>query len=128
MQKPRCIPFLQYAENRELREKLYKGYLNRGNNGNTNDNKEVISKLVKLRDQKAQLLGFDSYAAYVVDVNMAKTPQNISEFLMKLWTSALERAKKERDDLQAMVEKEGGKFKIESWDWWYYAEKVRKER
>ena len=128
LQKPSMIPFLQYAENRELREKIYKGYLMRGNNGNANDNKEVIIKMVKLRDQKAKLLGFPNYAAYVVDVNMAKTPENINQFLMKLWTPALERAKKERDDMQAMINKEGGKFKLAMWDWWYYAEKVRKAK
>jgi peptidyl-dipeptidase Dcp len=128
LQKPSMLPFLQYAENRSLREKLYKGYLNRGNNGNANDNKEVLGKLVKLREQKAKLLGFNNWAAYVVDVNMAKTPEKVNEFLMKLWTPALERAKKERDDMQAMIDKEGGKFKIESWDWWFYAEKVRKAK
>ena len=128
LQKPSMIPFLQYAENRALREKIYKGYLNRGNNGNANDNKEVISKLVTLRDQRAKLLGFNNYAAYVVDVNMAKTPENVHDFLMKLWTPALERAKKERDDMQALINKEGGKFKLESWDWWHYAEKVRKAK
>lgn len=128
LQKPSMIPFLQYAENRALREKIYMGYLKRGNNGNANDNKEVISKLVKLRDQRAKLLGFNNYAAYVLDVNMAKTPENVNDFLMKLWTPALERAKKERDDMQALINKEGGKFKLESWDWWYYAEKVRKAK
>ncbi len=128
LQKPSMLPFLQYAENRSLREKLYHGYLNRGNNANANDNKEVLSKLVKLRDQKAKLFGFNSWAAYVVDVNMAKTPEKINEFLMKLWTPALERAKKERADMQAMINQEGGKFKIESWDWWFYAEKVRKAK
>ncbi len=128
LQKPSMIPFLQYAENRDLREKLYKGYLNRGNNGNANDNKEVLGKLVKLREQKAKLLGFNNWAAYVVDVNMAKTPEKVNEFLMKLWAPALERAKKERADMQAMIDKEGGKFKLGLWDWWYYAEKVRKAK
>jgi len=128
LQKPSMIPFLQYAENRDLREKLYKGYLMRGNNGNANDNKEAIGKLVKLRDQKAKLLGFNNWAAYVVDVNMAKTPENIHDFLIKLWTPALERAKMERDDMQAMIDKEDGKFKLEMWDWWFYAEKVRKAK
>jgi peptidyl-dipeptidase Dcp len=128
LQKPSMIPFLQYAENRDLREKLYKGYLNRGNNGNANDNKEVLGNLVKLRDQKAKLLGFNSWATYVVDVNMAKTPEKVNEFLMKLWTPALERAKTERDDMQAMIDKEGGKFKLDLWDWWFYAEKVRKAK
>jgi peptidyl-dipeptidase Dcp len=128
LQKPSMLPFLQYAENRSLREKLYKGYLMRGNNGNSNDNKEVLSKLVKLREQKAKLLGFSNWAAYVVDVNMAKTPEKVNEFLMKLWTPALERAKKERNDMQAMIDKEGGKFKLDLWDWWFYAEKVRKAK
>ena len=128
LQKPSMIPFLQYAENRELREKLYKGYTNRGNNNNEFDNKQVIEKIVKLRDQRAKLLGFENHAAYTVDVNMAKTPETINEFLMKLWTPALERAKTERADMQAMIKKEGGKFELEMWDWWYYAEKVRKAK
>ena len=128
LQKPSMIPFLQYAENRELREKLYKGYTNRGNNNNEFDNKQVIEKIVKLRDQRAKLLGFANHAAYTVDVNMAKTPETINEFLMKLWTPALERAKTERADMQAMINKEGGNFELEMWDWWYYAEKVRKAK
>ena len=128
LQKPSMLPFLQYAENRALREKLYKGYLNRGNNGNANDNKVVLSNIVKLRDLKAKLLAFNNWAAYVVDVNMAKTPERINEFLMKLWTPALERAKTERNDMQAMIDQEGGKFKLELWDWWFYAEKVRKAK
>ncbi|MDP3434037.1 MAG: M3 family metallopeptidase [Bacteroidota bacterium] len=128
LQKPSMIPFLQYAENRELREKLYKGYTNRGNNNNEFDNKQVIEKIVKLRDQRAKLLDFENHAAYTVDVNMAKTPETINEFLMKLWTPALERAKTERADMQAMIKKEGGKFELEMWDWWYYAEKVRKAK
>ena len=128
LQKPSMLPFLQFAENRALREKLYTGYLMRGNNGNANDNKEVLGKLVKLREQKAKILGFSNWAAYVVDVNMAKTPEKVNELLMKLWTPALERAKKERDDMQAMIDKEGGKFKLDMWDWWFYAEKVRKAK
>lgn len=128
LQKPSMLPFLQYAENRNLREKLYKGYLTRGNNNNVFDNKQVIADIVKLRDQRAKLLGYPNYAAYVVDDNMSKTPENVNEFLMKLWVPALERAKEERNDMQAMIDKEGGKFKLQSWDWWYYAEKVRKAK
>ena len=128
LQKPSMLPFLQYAENRSLREKLYKGYLNRGNYNNAFDNKQVIANIIKLRDEQAKLLGFPNFAAYVVDQNMAKTPENVDKFLMKLWVPALERAKKERDDMQAMIDKEGGHFKLESWDWWYYAEKVRKAK
>jgi peptidyl-dipeptidase Dcp len=128
LQKPSWIPFLQYAENRELRKKLYQGYLMRGNNNNANDNKENVGKIAKLREQRAKLLGFDSHAAYVVDINMAKTPANIYDFLLKLWAPTLKRAKTERADMQAMIDKEGGKFKLEMSDWWYYAEKVRKAR
>lgn len=128
LQKPSMIPFLQFAENRALREKLYRGYISRGNNNNANDNKEPIGKLVTLRDLRAKLLGYANHASYVIDVNMAKTPENVDNFLMKLWTPALERAKIERADMQTMIDQEGGKFKLEMWDWWYYAEKVRKAR
>ena len=128
LQKPSMIPFLQYAENRSLREKLYLGYTNRGNNNNEFDNKQVIEKLVTFRGQRAKLLGFPNHAAYTVDVNMAKTPENIHDFLMKLWAPALERAKVERADMQEMINKEGGDFKLAMWDWWYYAEKVRKAK
>ena len=104
------------------------GYTHLGNNNNEFDNKQVIEKIVTLRDQRAKLLGYANHAAYTVDVNMAKTPENISDFLIKLWTPALERAKSERADIQAMVDKEGGNFKLAMWDWWYYAEKVRKAK
>ncbi|MFY9154067.1 MAG: M3 family metallopeptidase [Prolixibacteraceae bacterium] len=128
LQKPSMIPFLQYAENRDLRKKLYLGYLNRGNNDNAFDNKKNIEKIVTLRDERAKLLGFANHAAYVLDVNMAKTPENVNEFLIKLWTPALERAKVERADMQAMIDREGGNFKLDLWDWWFYAEKVRKAK
>ncbi len=128
LQKPSWIPFLQYAENRDLRKKLYQGWLNRGNNNNANDNKEIVAKVVTLREQRAKLLGFDSHAAYVVDINMAKTPANVYDFLLKLWAPTLKRAKTELADMQALSDKEGGKFKLEMSDWWYYAEKVRKAK
>jgi len=128
LQKPSMIPFLQYAENRILREKLYLGYINRGNNNNEFDNKQVIEKIVPFREQRAKLLGFANHAAYTVDVNMAKTPEAIHDFLIKLWTPALERAKVERADMQKMIDKEGGNFKLAMWDWWFYAEKVRKAK
>ncbi len=126
--KPSIIPFLQYAKNRELREKIYRGYFMRGNNNNKNDNKVVISEIAKLRVQKAHLFGYKSYAAYVIDENMAKTPENVDQFLMKLWKAALPVAKKEVVEMQKIIDKEGGKFKLQSWDWWYYSEKVRKEK
>jgi len=126
--KPSLIPFLQYAENRSLREKLYRGYFMRGNNGNKNDNNALVAKMVSLRVKKAGLLGFGSFAGYVIDDNMAKTPENVYDFLMKLWTPSLSIAKKELSDMQKIIDREKGNFKLQPWDWWYYAEKVRKER
>jgi peptidyl-dipeptidase Dcp len=126
--KPSMIPFLQYAKNRELREKIYRGYFMRGNNDNKNDNKKVVAGIAKLRFRQAQLLGYKSYAAYVIDDNMAKTPEAVDAFLMKLWNVALPVAKEEVKEMQKIIDREGGKFKLQSWDWWYYAEKVRKEK
>jgi len=128
LQKPSWIPFVTYAENRGLREKIYKAMYNRGNNGNANDNKAVISKIVNLRLQKGNIMGFDSWSAFTLDDNMAKTPANVYKLLNQVWTPAIKRAKEEAKDMQAMINKEGGKFKLESWDWWYYSEKVRKEK
>ncbi len=128
LDKPSWIPFLQYSTRRDLREKLYKGYINKGNNNNELDNKKVISKMAALRVEKANLLGFKTYAAYIVDKNMAKTPANVYKLLNQLWKAALPIAKKEAAELQKMINKEGGKFKLASWDWWYYAEKLRKEK
>jgi len=128
LQKPSWIPFVTYAENRGLREKIYKAMYNRGNNGNASDNKAVISKIVNLRLQKGNIMGFDSWSAFTLDDNMAKTPANVYKLLNQVWTPAIKRAKEEAKDMQTMINKEGGKFKLESWDWWYYSEKVRKEK
>jgi len=122
------LPFLQYADNRALREKIYRGYFMRGDNDNKNDNKKTVAQIVKLRQEKAELLGFKTYAAYVIDDNMAKTPEKVNEFLMKLWKASLPVAKKEVVEMQKIIDREGGKFKLQPWDWWYYAEKVRKEK
>jgi peptidyl-dipeptidase Dcp len=126
--KPSMIPFLQYAENRALREKIYRGYFMRGNNGNKNDNNSLVARIVSLRVQKAQLLGYSSYAAYIIDDNMAKIPENVNNFLVKLWKPSLPMAKKEVVEMQKIIDREGGNFKLQPWDWWYYAEKVRKEK
>lgn len=128
LQKPSMLPFLQFAENRDLREKLYKGYFLRGDNNDEFDNKDVIKEMVTLRAQRATLLGFDNHADFVVDVNMAKTTDNVMAFLQKLWTPALARAKGELAEMQAIIDREGGNFELQSWDWWYYAEKLRKEK
>ncbi|OFX88865.1 MAG: peptidase M3 [Bacteroidetes bacterium GWF2_33_16] len=128
LQKPSWIPFLTYSPKRELREKIYKAYLNMGNNGNDNDNKELIKQLVKVRDSRAKLLGYNNYAEFSIDDNMAETPQNVYDFLQKIWEPSLAMAKNEVKDMQAIIDKEGGNFKLESWDWWYYSEKVRKAK
>ena len=128
LDKPSWIPFLQYSKNRALREKIYRAYFMRGDNGNDNDNKEILAKMVNLRQKKAQLLGYKSYAAYVVDQNMAKTPEAVDIFLMKLWNAALPISKKELVEMQKIVDKQQGNFKIQPWDWWYYAEILRKEK
>ena len=126
--KPSMIPFLQYAKNRGLREKIYRGYFMCGNNDNANDNKHIIKDIVRLRAEKAQLLGFHDYASYVIDDNMAKTPANVDAFLNKLMVAALPLAKAELAEMQKIVDAEGGNFKLASWDWWYYAEKLRKQK
>ena len=126
--KPSMIPFLQYAKNRALREKIYRGYFMRGNNNNDNDNKKVLSEMIQLRAEKAKLLGYDNYAAYVIDENMAKTTSNVDDFLNKLMVAALPVAKAELVEMQKIADAEGANFKLDSWDWWFYAEKLRKQK
>ncbi|KAF0235799.1 MAG: peptidyl-dipeptidase [Prolixibacteraceae bacterium] len=128
LQKPSWIPFVTYSEKRELREQLYKAMYNRGNNANENDNKAIINQFINLRLQKANILGYESWSAYVLDNTMARKPENVYALLQKVFDPAIVRAKEEVADMQKMVDKEGGNFKIESWDWWYYAEKVRKAK
>lgn len=126
LQKSSMLPLLTYTSDRELREEIYKAYLKRGNNDNENDNKAVIAKMVSLRYQKAKLLGYKSYSHFVTDAEMAKTPEAVYELLEGVWTPALEQAKREVERMQPLLEKDCGKdAKFESWDWWYYAEKVR---
>lgn len=128
LHSPSWIPFLQYAENRDLREKLYKAMYMRGNNENEYDNKEIIQKILKLRTRRANIMGYDTHADFALSDRMAKTPANVYDLLNQLWTPALEMAKNEAAEMQKMIEAEGNNFKLESWDWWYYAEKIRKEK
>ncbi|MEG1635682.1 MAG: M3 family metallopeptidase, partial [Rikenellaceae bacterium] len=128
LDKPSMIPFLQSSPKRELREKLYKGYLNRCNYGDSTDNKAVINELVNLRTQRANLLGFDSHAAAVLDRNMAKTPENVYALLDQLWTPAIKRASDEMAEMIEIKKAETGDASFESWDWWYYAEKLRAKK
>lgn len=127
LDKPSMIPFLQYAKNRDLRLQLYKGYLNRANNNNEYDNKKIIVELVKYRRERAQLLGYENHATFVLEQNMAKAPHKVFELLNQIWERSLNMAKKEEEALFHIAKLEGDDIgKIESWDWWYYAEKVRK--
>ena len=128
LSKASWIPFLQYAENRALREKLYTAWFMRGNNNNANDNKKIAADMVRLRAEKAKLLGFDNYAAYVLDQNMAKTIPNVDNFLSNLMVAALPVAKKELAEMQKIADSENAGFKLQSWDWWFYAEKLRKAK
>lgn len=128
LHKPSLIPFITYSEKRDLREKIYKAYYNRGDQGNEFDNKEIISKMVALRAEKANLLGYKTHADFVLEENMAKNPANVLELINKVWKAALPMGIKERTELQKMVKKEGNSFKLESWDWWYYSEKLRKQK
>ena len=128
LKKPSWLPFLQYADNRDLREKLYKAMYNRGNNGNEHDNKEIIGKIVNLRLERANLLGYKTHADFVLEERMAKTPQNVFNLLNDIWKYSLPQAKKEKEELQALIKRDGKDFKLESWDWWYYAEKLRNEK
>lgn len=122
------LPFLQYSENRPLREQIYKAYINRGNNNDKNDNKKIIADIVSLRLEKAQLLGFDCYSNFVLDNTMAKNSTTVMNFLNNLWSYSLPKAKAEAADLQKIMDKEGKGEKLEAWDWWYYTEKLRKEK
>ncbi|MCK9323861.1 MAG: M3 family metallopeptidase [Bacteroidales bacterium] len=127
-QKPSWIPFLQSAHNRELRKELYAGWLNRGNRNNEYDNKEILAKMMALRAQKAHLLGYASHADLVMESRMAKTPENVMALLDQVWKPALAAAIRDRDQMQEIIRREGGRFQLEAHDWWMYAEKLRKEQ
>ena len=128
LQKPSWIPFLQYADNRELRKQMYLAYINRGDNNNDNDNKEVIARILKLRQQKAQLFGYDTFAEFQLEDKMAKTPEAAYNLLMTIWNAALPKAQAEAAELQKMMDAEGKGEKLEAWDWWYYTEKLREAK
>ena len=128
LSKPSLIPFLQFADNRDLREQMYKAYYNRGDNNNEYDNKKLINEMCKLRVQKAKLFGCDNYADYVLAVNMAQNSKTVDEFLIDIFNPAQQLAKKELAEMQAIADAEGAGIKLEGWDWWYYAEKLRKAK
>jgi len=128
LHKPSWIPFLQYSERRDLRKKIYTAWFMMGDNGEELDNKEILKKISNLRLDRSNLLGYPTYAHFALEESMAKIPSNVYELLEQIWTPALNQAKKERALFQAMIDRDGGGFKLESWDWWYYAEKLKKEK
>ena len=124
---PSRLPLLQYAQNRELRQKMYEGYINLATEGE-NDNRPIINKIMQARTKKAALLGFDNFAAYMTDNVMAKTPQAAKDLLMKIWEPAINKVKEEVAEMQNVVKEEGFDFEIAPWDYYYYAEKVRQRK
>ena len=128
LHNPSVMPFLQYADNRALREKIFKGYINRGNNNNDADNKEVVKTLLQKRLEKAQLMGYEDYASFVLEDRMAKTSANVYNLLDEVWAPALKQAKAELADIQNEIKKEGNSFEAEGWDWRYYFEKSKKAK
>lgn len=125
LHKPSLIPFLQYSDKRELRERMFKGYIERGDHDDELDNKATAKRIAELRIRKAKLLGFKTYADFVLDRRMAKTPAGVYGLLDEVWKAALPAAKREAKELQKAIRKDGQKFRLEPWDWWYYAEKLR---
>ena len=124
---PSLLPFLSNCENRELRKELWSAYANRCTSGAT-DNTAIIDSIVNLRLERANILGFESHAAYTLDNCMAKTPQAVEELLMNVWRPAIAKAQKEADEYKAMIKAEGADFELEPCDWRYYSEKLRKEK
>jgi peptidyl-dipeptidase Dcp len=121
-------PFLQFSARRDLREEAWKAWIKRGENGGKNDNRKIVVRMMALRSELARLIGYNTYAAYVLDDTMAKTPAEVRKLLDKVWPAALRSARAERDALEKRARADGGNFKIAAWDWRYYAEKERKAR
>ncbi len=128
LQAPSLWPFVQGADNRELRRQIFTAYVTRGDHGDATDNKATLSRIAALRAERAQLLGYKTHADFVLDENMAKTPSRVYEFLGRLWAPAKAVAAREAADLQAAIRADGKGFSLEPWDWSYYAEKVRQAR
>ncbi|HYO65488.1 MAG TPA: M3 family metallopeptidase [Archangium sp.] len=121
-------PFLTYSARRDLREKVWRNYVNRGDNGDARDNNQIISEVLQLRAERAKLLGYPTHAHWRLENTMAKTPDRAMQLMEAVWTPAVARAREEVADMQAIANKEGAKLKIEPWDYRYYAEKVRKAK
>lgn len=125
---PTRVPFLKYSANRVLREKLYKGYINRGNNNNEFDNKKIFSRIISLRVERAHLLGYKTHAEYKLVRRMAKNTENVYKFLNDIMTPAMQKGILEVEEMQKLIYEEGENFKLQPWDWWYYSEKLYKSK
>ncbi len=121
-------PFLQFAQRRDLREKVFRAFIKRGDNDGATDNKAIIAEMVRLRAERAGLLGYADFAHYRLDDAMAKTPEAVRDLLDTVWARARKKALADRDALQALVQEEGSNFALAPWDWRYYAEKLRQQR
>jgi len=128
LHNPSVLPFLQFSDNRDLREEIFNAYINRCNNNNEFDNKDIIKKLVRFRLEKANLLGYDTYAEFVLEERMAKKPENVYKLLNQIWVPALAKANEEAVEMQQVIDREEGGFSLEGWDWRYYNEKVMSEK
>lgn len=128
LQVPSMTPFLQYSDRRDLRQKLFTAYFMKGDNDNEKDNKDIITRMTRLRIERSHLLGYDSFADFTLERTMAKTPERVNEFLLQIWNAALPVAKAELAAQQELINRQGGKFKLEPWDWWYYSDKIKKEK
>ncbi|WP_026915761.1 M3 family metallopeptidase [Christiangramia portivictoriae] len=121
-------PFLTYSTERALREKVWKNYYSRGDNNDEFDNKKIIQEILKLRDERVELLGYENYAQWRLQNRMAKNPENAMDLMMQVWPAALARVKEEVADMQKVADKENAGITIKPWDYRFYAEKVRKEK
>src|SRR5262249_52054018 len=121
-------PFLTYSTRDDLREKVWKSYVNRGDNNDAHDNKKIITEILKLRAERAKLLGYPTHAHWRLENAMAKTPENAMALMNSVWKPAIARVREEVADMQAIANKQGLKRKIAPWDYRFYAEKVRKAK
>ncbi len=128
LQAPSYVPFMEYAENRALREELYKAYMRKSLKGNDRDNQEVVKQIVALRAELAQLLGYNTYADYVLEERMAEKPDNVEAFLNDLLEKALPKAKEEVVEIKEFMKELGADHELQRWDWAYYSEKLRKKK
>lgn len=125
---PSYIPFVEYADNRQLREKMYRAFASKAFKGNEFDNQELVAQIVKLRAELAKLLGYETYAHYVLEERMAENPTKVNEFLNELLSRSLDKAKDEVAEIKKFITEQGDNIDLERWDWAYYAQKLKKSK